>query len=220
MRKPKVALVVTGCVVLVGIIVLLTYASLLGENARIDNVVEHFFQNIKQQDFQPSCDGFSFLASSPEDCAELCFLLELSLLKKYSLLDEDDYQVEMKRSHFWIPYLRDDGVRVGIQLRPKAGKSPFDKGTGKARTEFVEDLMLVERKNGAWAITDISISDTSIAAVFGELRSQLRLNKYLHLKPDGFAVNAIEADTSNMTSIDRHILRFVLRRAETLLNNS
>lgn len=213
-------LIVGGCVVFMCIIACLTYASLLGENARINSVVEQFFQNIKQQNFQPSCDGPSFLASGSEDCAELCFLLELSLLKKYDLLDEDDYQVEIKRSHFWIPFLRDDAVRVGIQLRPKAGKGPSDKATGRTRDQFVEDLMSVERENGAWTITDISISDTSMAAVFEDLKSQLRLDKYLHLKPEGFAVNAIEANTSNMTSIDRHVLKFVLRRAETLLDNS
>jgi hypothetical protein len=146
------------------------------------------------------------------------FLLELSLLKQYKLIDHYDYKVEVKRSHFWIPLISDDSVPVSIILRKGKDKNVVDTLPSGRSNKITRDLIVVGREKGTWKIKRFNITDTSIAGIYNNLRQNIKLDKYVKRIPDGFLLKNAKIDTETLSSMDKRLLKFSLHRIQKSLD--
>lgn len=205
------------------IISVLTYVSILGENHKIDRVIHSYFDKLKDGMYLEACDTFStnlqeVQFASDEQRLNFNVLLELSLLKYYSLLDHYDYRVELQRSHFWIPLISDDSVRVSILLSTKGGKGVTNALSRGRSRELIRDLIVVGREKRQWKIRQFAIADSSLADTYNDVRQAIDLNKYAIMTPNGFRLKDTEINFETLTPIDRRLLRFSLHKIQRSLD--
>ena len=146
------------------------------------------------------------------------FLLELSLLQYYNLVDHYDYKVEIKRNHFWIPFLSDDSVRVSIVLREKKDKGIADTFSPGRAGNFIDDLIVVVREKGTWKIRYFNITDSAIANIYADVRQNIDINKYTTKTTNGFSLQNADINFKTLTPIDKRLLRFSLYRINKSLD--
>ncbi|MBA4391209.1 MAG: hypothetical protein C0399_09745 [Syntrophus sp. (in: bacteria)] len=217
----------------------LASVSLYGENRKIDDVVSTFFEKIKNKQYQDVCldlsgDNQKTFFSTSGQCSDSVFLFELSLLKHYNLLNNDSYRVEVRRTHFWMPFSQDRSMRVNIALEGE-NKSSVDKTlsiknlfnfvkahfTAEPRSDsrFVKDLLTVERRNGVWMIRGINIDNNGIGSEYAELKGQLRLGRYVREISDGFIIERVEVNAKDLTPVDKRVLKYNLQKVQNLIGN-
>ena len=145
--------------IIFGIIVvaILAYISLLGENQQINRIVTAYFDKLKEGEYLEACESFSSnfqkgQLSGDERRMNFNFLIEVSLLTHYNLIDQHDYKVDVKRSNFWIPYVSDDVVRISVLLRKKDTRLISLVRSNDQRGNFIENLIVVKREKRAWKI--------------------------------------------------------------------
>jgi hypothetical protein len=222
MEKPRLKVSVIFIMLAIFVIVVLTYVSILGENDKIDRVIAAYFNNLKDGMYLEACEGFSSNVqedqlSSDELRMNFNFLLELSLLKRYNLIDNYDYKVELKRSHFWIPFISDDSVRVSVLLRKKEDKGisyALSRGHG---SELTRNLIVVRREKRSWKIKQFTIADSSISDIYSDVRQNIDLNKYVQRTPNGFRLMNTEVNFNTLTPLDKRLLRFSLYKIQKSL---
>lgn len=157
-----------------------------------------------------------------EHCLNPNFLLELSLLQYYNLLDHDDYKVELKRNRFWIPFSSEDSVQVSILLKAKKDKTIaniFSRDHGQTKN-FIEDLIVVVREKGTWKIKQFNIADSVIADTYSNWRRDIDVNKYVTMTSDGLRFQNAEINFKALTPIDKRLLRFSLYKIQRVLGVS
>lgn len=140
------------------------------------------------------------------------FLLELSVLKHYNLVDHYDYKVEIKRNHFWIPFTSVDSVRVSILLREKEEKDIPDTLSRGHTSNFIDDLIVVVREKGTWKISQFNISDSGITGIYNDVRQNININKYTTKTTNGFRLQEADINLETITPIDKRLLGFSLYR--------
>jgi outer membrane murein-binding lipoprotein Lpp len=234
------------------IVVILTYVSLLGENHKINRVINSYFSNLKDGVYVETSTSFSsnfqfqderFSSAVRPLAAAIArldddfeakrldkqvyqqerkaleariqaivdnfnFLLELSLLKYYKLLDHNDYKVELKRSHFWIPFVGDDSVYVSIALKPKEDKEILDVLSSDQSRNSIDSLIIVVREKGTWKIKEFTIADSSVADIYNDLRQSVDLDKYVKVTPNGLRLKDAEINFKNLPPTDKRLLKF------------
>lgn len=223
MKKPSLNVSIVSFVGTIFVISVLTYVSVLGENHTIDRMVASYFDKLQSGMYIEACESFSPNAqsaelSNDEQRANFNFLLELSLLKHYNLVDHDDYKVEVKRNHFWIPYLSDDSVRISLALRKEGGKNLFDKVSGDQNNNLIHNLMVVGREKRTWKIKEFNIADTPLSGIYNELRKNIDLDRYVQRTSDGFLVKDAAINIKTLTPIDKRLLRFSLHKIQKILD--
>ncbi|MBN1254026.1 MAG: hypothetical protein JXA50_02020 [Deltaproteobacteria bacterium] len=211
--KISVVVIVLGIFV-VGI---LTYVSVLGENHKINRVINSYFGKLKDGMYLEACESYSShlqqgQLAREEDNLNFNFLLELSLLKYYNLIDQDDYNVELKRSNFWIPFVSDDSVYVSIALKPKEDKEILDILSSDQSRNPIENLIIVVREKGTWKIREFTIADSSVGGIYNDLRQNVDLNKYVKMTPHGLQLKNAEINFKTLSPIDRRLLKFSLHK--------
>lgn len=153
-----------------------------------------------------------------EHCLNFNFLLELSLLQYYNLVDHYNYKVEIKRNHFWIPFMRDDSVRVSILLREKEDKGIADTLSRGRTGNFIDDLIVVVREKGTWKIREFNVADTAIAGIYNDVPQNIDINKYTTKTTNGFRLKDSDINFQTLTPIDKRLLRFSLYRIKKSLD--
>ncbi len=146
------------------------------------------------------------------------FLLESSLLIQYNLVDQQDYNVELRRSHFWIPYMIDDVVHVSVLLKKKDTRRIFFSRSHEQRGDLIDNLIVMKREKRTWKIKEFDIAGSSLAGVYNDLRQNLDLNKYVQTTVTGFRFNGAEVDFKNLSPADKRLLSFSLYKIQKLLN--
>jgi hypothetical protein len=146
------------------------------------------------------------------------FLLESALLTHYHLLDSKDYAVELKRSHFWLPYSGNDVVRVSVLLKKKEARRFFLSRSKDQGGNPVNNLIIVVREKGTWKIEEFALADSSVAGIYSDLRQNLDLNKYITITTDGFRFNSADINFETLTPLDKRLLSFSLYKIQKLLN--
>jgi hypothetical protein len=204
------------------VIGILTYVSILGENSRIDRVITAYFNNLRDGMYLEACEGFSSRVqedqlSSDEQRMNFNFILELSLLKRYNLIANYDYTVELERSSFWIPYISDDLVHVSVLLRKKRGTGISDNLVSGDNKELTRDLIVVRREKGSWKIKQFNTVNSSISGIYKDVRQHIDLNKYVQKTANGFQIKGTEIDINTLTQIDKRLLRFSLYKIQKSL---
>jgi hypothetical protein len=204
------------------VIGILTYVSVLGENNKIDRLIVAYFNNLKDGMYLEACESFSSNVqggqlASDDQRMNFNFLFELSLLKHYNLVDSYDYKVELERSHFWIPFISDDAVRVSVLLKKNEHKGIVDALSESQKEALTRNLIVVGREKGTWKIRQFAIADSAIADTYNDVQKSIDLNKYVKRQPNGFRFNDAEIDFKTLTSIDKRLLRFSLYKIQKSL---
>ena len=132
---------------------LIIYVSLLGDNHKINYAVEQYFADIKNRTFTTPCRMKmpSNTEEAMNNCRDNCFLLETALLENFGLLKAKDYTVEIERGHFWIPFITDDTVSVGIAFTRKQ-ESFFKDLIDKKEIAYIDNLITIKKENKLWRI--------------------------------------------------------------------
>jgi hypothetical protein len=222
MKKPSLSISFVFVVLAIFVIGILTYVSVLGENNKIDRVINNYFDKLKAEMYLEACESFSsdlqeVQLTSDEQRLNFNFLLELSLVKHYNLIDHYDYTVELQRSSFWIPLISDDSVRVSVLLRKKRDKGvSIALSRGQSR-ELIRNLIVVGREKGSWKIKQFNIADSSLADIYNDLRHTIDLNKYVKITSQGFRLQDTEINFKTLTPIDKRLLRFSLYKIQQSL---
>ncbi len=224
MEKPRLSLNFVSIIIFLALFAIgvLTFFSILGENHKINRMIEAYFDNVKDGMYLEACAGFSSNVqgeqlASDEQRMNFNFLLELSLAKRYNLIDMYDYNVELERSHFWIPFISDDSVRVSVALRKKGDKSVSDTLSRGRGRELTRNLIVVEREQRSWKIRQFAIADSSLADTYNDLRQTIDLNKYAKRTLDGFRLEGTDIDLKALTPIDKRLLRLSLYKIQKSL---
>ncbi len=217
MSKPRTTIFIVLPIVVCLSAVLFTYLALLGENDRISNVVRDFFTSIQQHNYPQTLEYLSrdlrtAIGTDEEHFYETCFLLELSLLKEYDVLDENTYRIEFQKDYLWIPYLQDTTIPIGVSLqrnKPKDLAEFLGRGDQKI---FVDKLFTVVREDGSWKIKHIDHADSSLAETFTNLKEVVKLDQYIQKTPNGFRVSPFTVRTEGMTPIETRRLSFMIHK--------
>jgi hypothetical protein len=223
MEKPSLNMSFVFAILAIFVISVLTYVSMLGENHKIDRVINSYFDKLKDGMYLEACDSFSSdllkeSLTSVEQRLRFNFLLELSLLKQYDLIESYDYKIELKRGNFWIPFISDDSVRVSILLRQKKDTSAMDALPSGRSKKIIRDLIIVGREKRQWKIKRFTIADSSLADIYNDLQQTIDLNKYAKMTPDGFRLKDTKINFETLTPIDKRLLRFSLHKIQRSLD--
>lgn len=223
MNRSRFLILTILVVVALSFVGLLVYVSILGVNNKIDDAVVSFMENLKKQNYAQSYGILSAEAGSSKfqdkiEYSKFCFTLEMALLRRYDLLEAGHYVVDTKRSHYWIPFMGRDNVRVSLRLREKQKGVLQDLLTGDSKSEFVPSMFTVVRRNGLWKINDIRTDAKGFQDVFQETREYLNLAAYFTATDKGFSLTALDVDVQELSPLERYRLEFVLDRARQLIN--
>jgi len=222
MKKPSLNLGVMLILFAIVVVGILTYVSILGENHQINRIVVTYFDKLKDGMYLEACESFSSnfqegKLPGDEQRVNFNFLLELSLLKHYNLIDHYDYKVELKRSNFWIPYTSNDSVRVSVLLKRKKDKRIFEALSSDQGSNLIDNLIVVVREKGTWKIKQFNIADSAIADIYNDLRRNVDLNKYVTMTSNGFRFQNAEINFKTLTPIDKRLLSFSLYKIQNVL---
>ncbi len=223
MKKPRINLRLGFIIFAVIVVGILAYISLLGENQQINRLIVTYFDKLKDGMYLEAGESFSSSfqdgkLSSDEQRMNLNFLLELSLLMHYNLIDSFDYKVELKRSIFWIPYVSEDVVRVSVLLKRKEARRILLARSDDQGGDLIHNLIVMVREKRTWKIKEFAIADSSLAGTYNDLRRNLDLNKYVQMTSDGFRFKNAEINFKTITPIDKRLLNFSLYKMQKLLN--
>jgi hypothetical protein len=223
MKKPRINLRLSFIIFAVIVVGILAYISLLGENQQINRLIVTYFDKLKDGMYLEAGESFSSSfqdgkLSSDEQRMNLNFLLELSLLMHYNLIDSFDYKVELKRNNFWVPYVSEDVVRVSVLLKRKEARRILLARSEDQGGDLIHNLIVMVREKRTWKIKEFAIADSSLAGTYNDLRRNLDLNKYVQMTSDGFRFKNAEINFKTITPIDKRLLNFSLYKMQKLLN--
>ena len=218
------------------------YISLYGENKKVDEAVNYFFDDLKNKKYGEDCPVFVENSKGPsvlnsDQCADAMFLLEVSLMHHFFLFKQENYDVIIEKSHFWSPIPEHNARPVTISIALKAQKrevrgkgfsskkfSEFAKNlfllTRQSRIAPVHDLLTMERKHGIWRVTQVNISGSAIEGIYTDLKGRLQLDRYVKKTPNGFVIEKMEINTKNMTPLDRMVIEYNLQKIAGLVDSS
>ncbi len=204
---------------------ILIFVSLLGENNKIDHVVDAFFEKIQSQQYFSIDDNGNIVENANVfdvggDFSENCLLLELALLEKYDITDASKCKIEVDKECFWVPFVRGSDINVGISLKnPEAWQfsSLFKKGM---KTEPIENLFTVTRTNGKWLISSIHLKDSPLIASVNRLREGLHVGDYVTQSGTKIIVNPIQIDTENISAIEKLKLSYIFQKLNMMIETS
>ncbi len=220
-RRPTIFVLAIGIAFL--FVSFLAYLAMLGENHRIDDVAKALFVKTRAQNYS---EAYELLTRElqetdfydKEHFYETCFLLELSLRKKYSLLDQNSYTIKIRKGHLWLPYLRDKTIPISILLRNSKSKGLVEFFTKENEKDFVHNVMTVTREKGSWKIKSIDHATSTIADIFQQLKKEVQLDQYIQKTHDGFYVSPITVTTKGMTPLEKRRLAFIVQKVIRFLD--
>jgi hypothetical protein len=216
-----------GILTILGVcfVVFIIYVSLLGENNKIDTVVDNFFASIKEQGYFSFEDNKNIVANFDVfdidgEYSENCFSLELALLSKYNISDASDYKIKIKKSHFGIPFTKNSNIHIDVLLKDSEDPNNFSIFQKSEQNDFVKNIFTVERKGGRWLITAINIQNSTLFESINHLRESLNIDSYVSISGTKVDVKPIEIDTKNITNIERRKLNYIFQKVYQLTETS
>ena len=197
---------------IIGFLSLIVYVSLLGDNHKINFAVEQYFSDIKSRTFTIPCSAVNPEKTMEfEDCRNNFFLLETALLLKYNLIEKNEYSVEIKRGHFWIPFVTDDTVSISVAFTPK--KENFIKAVlNRDKITYVKDLMTVKKKNKVWQVKSLNIESSSLAPVLRKLKKEINMGTYITKTEKGYNLSSIEVDLQELSPLKKRLFEYSMQK--------
>ena len=208
-----------------GFVAILVFVSLLGENNKVNDTVSSFFKHIKAHDYESAATYITadttqrLTTASGLDFEDFAFIFEVALLSHFNLLDHEDYRVVIKRESFWIPYLDDAKVEVGVFVKTKE-KNLIENLKHERSPLTLHGLFTVTRIDGIWSITQIHLQDQPLSHAFTALAAKLKATHGVVTTDTGFMMEGLWYDTTTCDAPLRHIYRHLLRKASRLLSET
>lgn len=226
MRKPRIALAIFVPLVVLVLVVAVVYVSLLGENKKIDELTQSFFQEIQGGTYGEASRGVRVNAPGPpEETADSLFLLELALRKHYGLLDTNAFEVTTLRNRLWVPFLKNNRVEVSVSLSRKPEGGSFRDTLSRIGrlwshgndADSIGHLLTVARKNGNWVVESANVSGSAIERTYDEMRERLGSHQYLARIRHGFVMHAFLVNVDSIDPLERQLLLHALQNAQMQL---
>ncbi len=200
-------------------IFLFVFLGLLGENHKVDDTVNRFFKNIRQQNYSAIysklADTGSNRFSNKEECADFVFLFQITLLKKFDLLEEKDYMVDIRKNHFWIPFMGNDEVRVDVLMKTQDSASLLDLVGDEDR--FIHGLLTLARDDRKWKIRHINLDNQEIRPIYEDLAQQLMVDRYMAVDGNILTFKENHIDLSAISPTQERLLKYVFQKATRLI---
>ncbi|MBU0995978.1 MAG: hypothetical protein KJ737_26080 [Proteobacteria bacterium] len=208
--------------IIICFVIILMFVSLLGENNKANDLVSGFLKNIKANEYLYAARCLSAMsilnhAADEQSFEDSAFLLELSLLSHFNLLDHDTYHIQVAREAFWIPFFKSNRIGISVLFKEKK-ENLLESLTQGAALPPVQTLFTVERQNSAWKIVDIDLGKAPLSTEFERLSKKLSINQGFKNTQNGFIIDRIEFDPQKMTPDDRHVYQHFLRKASRLIS--
>jgi hypothetical protein len=216
-------LAAAGIVILIGAI---AYVSLLGENKKIDELTQSFFQDVRAGNYSHGI--VTDMAGPHQDPSDSLFLLDLALFKHYGLLGRSNCETVLRRSRLWVPFLSEGPVMVDVLVRKRPGGRFSEQalslmgsiGSSGEKAEFVKGLLTVDRKGGNWVLSSINVKGSALEKTYTDLQDQLRLQHYLARTAHGFTMQAFGVNLDEMPLVEKEMLLHMLRKAQEWLGGT
>lgn len=213
--------VLFGCVAF--ILIILGYVSLLGENNKANDVVVNFLKNIKSHEYDRAMWEVARDANVNTDGSlpfeDYAFLLELSLKSVFDILDEDAYQIDVKRETFWLPYISRDRMKMQVILKKKE-KSVIESLTAMGTYHTQYEFFILKRTDGLWKIAEIKTEASLISEPFNSFKKKLLDNEYYVRTENGFIFNRFEFDMKNNHLPEKYFIKYFLYKASRLVDET
>jgi hypothetical protein len=193
-------------------VVFIVFISILGENHKTDEIVNDFFKKINKGEY---IEATQFLSKQKKESlannnfSELFFLLELSLLKKYNLMDKNDYKIKSRRSQFWLPFTNRDRIGVSILLEDVKKREVFNTFSSNKHSDYIDNLITVKREDGVWRIVDINIDAPAIKNTYEKFESLLNENRVVKIVSDRvIELQNKKINFNEIKSFEKRILKY------------
>jgi hypothetical protein len=191
---------------------LIVFVSVLGENHRIDFLVTDFFNDLKEGNYNPLCPLLNPSDTGSDECMDRLFYLELSMLSRFRLLEQDNYTLVITRDHFWIPFITSDRVEISIAMTDKK-KNMFEEWMARFENDDrIEGFMSVERRGGQWVIDKIRFDEPKLASSMTEMRNSVDVNRYIVKNEKGYALQPNVIDFKTLTTTEKRLFQYSLRK--------
>ena len=195
---------------------LFVFAALLGENHKIDDTITAYLEAGDEYRFDALCDSKPPVISIDDTpvnqpCLASNMLLALSLKQHFGLLGQNKYDVQLERSHFWLPGLTDDRVRVNLALSPVPDANWFSGDEPpKADASSLAQLFTLERNNGLWQIVNIRLTQAPLTTHYQQLADLWATSPYLSTDKTGFHFKKTSIRPETLSALDKELLRVKL----------
>ncbi|MGB0835475.1 MAG: hypothetical protein ACPGR2_13255 [Psychrobium sp.] len=194
----------------------LLFASLLGENHRVDSLIEQYMQQLTTNELPDNCFALNGASSelSRGQCLDDNFILNLSLLEYFGVL-EGNFELKIRREQFWMP-LVNDTINVSIALSPALTE---DADHANGDTVYLTNFFQVARKNGHWRVIGMAINDENLAEIIAQNKTTLNVEKYVKFGDNKFKLLPQTIDFHSLSLEEKHLLKYSMARLlDKLLN--
>jgi hypothetical protein len=197
--------------------IILTYASVWGENNKANSAINRFFENIQEQNYFSQKSNLQIVESfkvfdTGGDYSENCFLLELALLKNYNLTKTSGYKVKIQKSNFWIPFISKPDIKVDITLKNVANGYLSSIVNNSKSAKPIKNLFTVSRKDGTWKITSINLKNSPLISEFKRLKTGLSVDRFVTRVGTKIIVQPFEIESKNISTIEKRKLEYVFQK--------
>ena len=219
----RLTLILTSAILALLFILGITYAGVRGENNNAISTVKSFLTDIKEKKYTKTEEYYTAetkkkLFKSDEDAIDFHFMLELSLLNYFDLLDSEDYSFDASWNQLWIPYVSDNSMEINLTFSQKnSDDKPWAYFLAKKDSKQAKKIITMERADGLWKISHVNLDNAAIASYYKKLASEVKANKYASVTKDGFAVKAVSVKTTQMTEREKRIMKFNFQKIIQLL---
>ena len=204
-------------IILIALVILslLLVASILGENARSEQVTKDYFNAISTMKYNQVEHYLSQENSDKDQGFEHLFALETALQKHFGLAMNQAYMIEAKQQTYWLPYTEKNKVKVALRLS-SINKTTKDKETPPA--PYLDGLVELIRESGRWRIVQLDLP-AAIKADYQHTRTELAKQQHIEITPTQLKLHKVEVSLKELDPISQKLWLFQLNSAlETIAN--
>ena len=199
------------------LVIILTYASIWGENNKSDAAIKSFFDHVQTQNYFSLDDNLQIIESlevfdTGGDYSENCFLLELVLLEKFNLTNASSYKVKTEKNGFWIPFIGEPNIKVDITLNSTENGILSTVINNSKNNEPIKNLFTLSRINGSWRISSINLKKSSLIADFNRIKTSLSIDNVVKRVGSKINVLPMEIETKNLSTIEKRKLNYIFQK--------
>ncbi|MFO6423786.1 hypothetical protein [Motilimonas sp. KMU-193] len=195
------------------VLLLLFCASLLGENARSEQVTKDYFNAIAELKFNQVRHYLSEQSEQDNQDVAHLFALEAALQQHFNLNMDQAYLVETQQQSYWLPYLTPTKVKVAVKF------SPISKEQTKQQTAYIDELVELVREDNRWRIKTIKLPE-QIQSDYLRAKAQINQQTHIEIQDQQITLAANIIDTQQLDPLTQKLWLFQLNNAITAIANA
>ncbi|MCE2570647.1 hypothetical protein [Motilimonas eburnea] len=201
-------------IIFAGFILLLLFcASLLGENARSEQVTKDYFNAIAELKFSQVSHYLSEQGEQGNQDVAHLFALEAALQQHFNLAMDQAYLVETKQQSYWLPYLLPAVVSVAVKF------SPITEGQAKQQSRYIDGMVELVREENRWRIKAIKLPE-DIQSDYLRAKAQINQQKHIEIQDQQIRLAANTINTQQLDPLTQKLWLFQLNNAMTAIANA